>query len=81
MIFHEIYSAYYNAVAKILAALVNEDKTEKQKVFFGVYPYFFLYDRIKNDKFEKPQVSAASDTLYSPLCSLIRALVRRTLLR
>ena len=29
MIFHEIYSAYYNAVAKILAALVNEDKTEK----------------------------------------------------
>jgi len=29
VIFHEIYSAYYNAVAKILAALVNEGKTEK----------------------------------------------------
>jgi hypothetical protein len=29
VIFHEIYSAYYNAVAKILAALVNERRTEK----------------------------------------------------
>ena len=29
MIFHEIYSAYYNAVAKILAALINEGSAEK----------------------------------------------------
>ena len=29
MIFHEIYSAYYNAVAKILASLVSESKNEK----------------------------------------------------
>ncbi len=29
MIFHEIYSAYYNAVAKILAALINEGGQEK----------------------------------------------------
>ena len=29
MIFHEIYSAYYNAVSEILAALLNEGKTEK----------------------------------------------------
>ena len=29
MIFHEIYSAYYNAVAKILTALVNEGANEK----------------------------------------------------
>ena len=29
MVFHEIYSAYYNAVAKILAALVNGEKNEK----------------------------------------------------
>ncbi|MBR2929855.1 MAG: WYL domain-containing protein [Clostridia bacterium] len=29
MIFHEIYSAYYNAVAKILAALLREDSSEK----------------------------------------------------
>ena len=30
MIFHEIYSAYYNAVAKILSALVKEGKNEKE---------------------------------------------------
>lgn len=29
MIFHEIYSAYYNAVAKILESLVNEGGAEK----------------------------------------------------
>ena len=30
MIFHEIYSAYYNAVAKILSALIQEERTEKE---------------------------------------------------
>lgn len=30
MVFHEIYSAYYNAVAKILAAIVSENGTERE---------------------------------------------------
>ena len=48
---------------------------------FGVCPYFFLYNRMKKERLEKPQRSATSDTLYSPLCSFPLALERRRSLR